>query len=164
MKIRAILIFLVVPLFFSGTSEVDRPKIEPITILEAKPITKIEVIIPASPNIVEALIIVESQGNDSAVGDVHLGEPSIGVLQIRPIMVREVNRILKLKGSKHRYKNKDRFSRDKSIEMFTIWKEFHHKDSDYERIARSWNGGPKGPKNPKTYSYWKKVEQQLASL
>ena len=48
--------------------------------------------------------------------------------------------------------------------MFTIWKEFHHKDSDYEEIARSWNGGPKGPKNPKTYSYWKKVEYQLYSL
>jgi len=48
--------------------------------------------------------------------------------------------------------------------MFLIWKEFHHDDSNYEEIARSWNGGPKGPKNPKTYSYWKKVENQLASL
>lgn len=164
MKIKHILVFGLLPLFFSGTNEADRPKIEPITILETKPITPIEVIIPDTPNIVDALIQVESRGNDSAVGDVHLGEPSIGVLQIRPIMVREINRILKLKGSKYRYKNKDRFSRDKSIEMFTIWKEFHHKDSDYEEIARSWNGGPKGPKNPKTYSYWKKVEQQLTSL
>jgi len=164
MKIKYILVFGLLPLFFSGTNEVDRPKIEPITILETKPITPIEVIIPDTPNIVDALIQVESRGNDSAVGDVHLGEPSIGVLQIRPIMVREINRILKLKGSSHKYKNKDRFSRDKSIEMFTIWKEFHHKDSDYEKIARSWNGGPKGPKNPKTYSYWKKVEYQLYSL
>ena len=164
MKIKYILVFGLLQLFFSGTNEADRPKIEPITILETKPITPIEVIIPDTPNIVDALIQVESRGNDSAVGDVHLGEPSIGVLQIRPIMVREINRILKLKGSKYRYKNKDRFSRDKSIEMFTIWKEFHHKDSDYEEIARSWNGGPKGPKNPKTYSYWKKVEYQLYSL
>ena len=164
MKIKYILVFGLLPLFFSGTNEVDRPKIEPITILETKPITPIEVIIPDTPSIVDALIQVESRGNDSAVGDVHLGEPSIGVLQIRPIMVREINRILKLKGSSHKYKNKDRFSRDKSIEMFTIWKEFHHKDSDYEKIARSWNGGPKGPKNPKTYSYWKNVEYQLYSL
>jgi len=108
--------------------------------------------------------MVESNGNDSAVGDTHLGEPSIGVLQIRPIMVREVNRILKLKGTDYRYKLKDRWDREKSIEMFLIWKEFHHSDSNYEEIARSWNGGSKGPKNPRTYNYWKKVENQLASL
>lgn len=115
-------------------------------------------------NLIEALIIVESQGNDMAVGDSHLSEPSIGVLQIRPIMVREVNRILKLKGDEHRFKLKDRYDREKSIEMFMIWKDFYHDDSDDETIARSWNGGPKGSKNPKTIRYWEKVEGILTSL
>lgn len=68
--------------------------------------------------LVEALIQVESRGNENAIGDTNLGEPSVGVLQIRPIMVREVNRILKRTGSEKRYKKKDRFSREKSIEMF----------------------------------------------
>ncbi len=45
--------------------------------------------------LVDALIYVESRGKDDAIGDTHLGKPSIGVLQIRPIMVREVNRILR---------------------------------------------------------------------
>ena len=155
------------PLLFLGATEFEgKDELESITILEPKPIKEIVVEIPQIDEfeLVNALIHIESRGNDSAIGDTHLGEPSIGVLQIRPIMVREINRILKLKGTKHRFKLKDRFSREKSIEMFLIWKEFHHKDSDYEEIARSWNGGPNGPKNQKTYNYWKKVEQQLASL
>ena len=156
---------LVIPIFI-GASYKSKEVVKVVE-LEPKPIQPIlveEIQVPEIYDLVNALIIVESQGNDSAVGDTHLGEPSIGVLQIRPIMVREVNRILKMKGTKHRYKMSDRWDREKSIEMFLIWKEFHHDDSDYEEIARSWNGGPKGPKNPRTYNYWKKVENQLASL
>ena len=115
-------------------------------------------------NLIEAIIVVESQGNDKAVGDTHMSEQSIGALQIRPIMVREVNRILKLKGEEDRFHLKDRYDRDKSIQMFMIWKDFYHDDSDDETIARSWNGGPKGNKNPKTLRYWEKVEEVLTSL
>ena len=162
------IILLIIPLFIGATKKVMVREVLPVIEIEPKPIKPIViepiVIEPEITSLIDALIIVESQGNDSAVGDTHLGSPSIGVLQIRPIMVREVNRILKLKGTKHRYKMSDRWDRDKSIEMFRIWQEFHHDDSNYEEIARSWNGGPKGPKNPKTYSYWKKVENQLASL
>jgi len=171
MRIPKLLIpLIVVPLFIGASMANKRPVIEIIE-LKTKPIVPVvvhqtieTVDIPKIHELVDALIIVESQGNDSAVGDTHLGSPSIGVLQIRPIMVREVNRILKLKGTKHRYKMSDRWNREKSIEMFLIWKEFHHKDSDYESIARSWNGGPNGPKNQKTYNYWKKVEHQLTGL
>jgi hypothetical protein len=45
--------------------------------------------------------------------------------------------------------------------MFLIWKEFHHKDSDFETIARNWNGGPKGYKRNSTLHYWNKVEIEL---
>jgi len=158
---------IVVALLSFGMSDSKEEKKVEIIELESKPIQPVlveEIQIPEVDNLINALIMVESSGNDSAVGDTHLGEPSIGVLQIRPIMVREVNRILKLKGTKHRYKLKDRWDRENSIEMFLIWKEFHHSDSDYEEIARSWNGGTNGLKNPKTYNYWKRVENQLASL
>jgi len=162
------IILLIIPLFIGATKKVMVREVLPVIEIEPKPIKPIViepiVIEPEITSLIDALIIVESQGNDSAVGDTHLNEPSIGVLQIRPIMVKEVNRILKMKGTKHRYKMSDRWDREKSIEMFRIWQEFHHNDSNYEEIARSWNGGPKGPKNPKTYSYWKKVENQLASL
>jgi hypothetical protein len=45
--------------------------------------------------------------------------------------------------------------------MFLIWKDFHHKNSDAETIARNWNGGPNGYKVNRTVKYWNKVKQQL---
>jgi hypothetical protein len=152
-------------LFAATTASVFREPQIPIEI-EPKPIQPISVVeIEPLEILIDAMIIVESQGNDSAIGDKHLGSNyAVGALQIRPIMVKEVNRILKLKGDEHRFKLKDRYDREKSIQMFMIWKEFHHKDSDYEEIARSWNGGPNGPKKSRTYNYWKKVENQLAGL
>jgi len=149
--------------FLISTAGVDREFQKPLE-LESKPIKEMVVEVPIKVDeleLVNALIMVESQGNDSAIGDTHLGEPSVGVLQIRPIMVREVNRILKLKKSEIRFKRKDRFSKEKSIEMFLIWKEFHHNDSNFETIARNWNGGPNGYKNSRTLHYWKKVENEL---
>ena len=161
---------LLLPLvLFTSSSMDDKPetiRVEETLDIESKSIEDVVIVEPTPTDIlVNALIYVESKGNDSAIGDTHLGSHyAVGALQIRPIMVKEVNRILKLKGETHRFKLKDRFSREKSIQMFVIWKEFHHKDSDFEAIARSWNGGPKGPKNPRTYSYWKKVEKQLTGL
>ena len=116
---------------------------------------------PKVSELIDALIYVESRGNDSAIGDRHLGKPSVGCLQIRPIMVREVNRILKRKKKELRYTMDDRFSREKSIEMFMVWKDYYHDSDNFEEIARTWNGGPKGMKNKKTLSYWSKVKFEL---
>lgn len=111
--------------------------------------------------LVNALIKVESNGKDSCIGDRHLIIPSIGCLQIRPIMVREVNRILAILGDNTQYKKEDRYNREKSIEMFLIWKDYHHKDHSNEIISRSWNGGPKGPLRRSTIHYWYKVQKAL---
>ena len=155
---KKLVILLCLPLFINSGN------LEPIILEPIKEVViEQPVIIPPKriENLVNALIYVESRGIDSAIGDRHLDEPSVGVLQIRPIMVREVNRICKRIGSHQRFTLKDRFDRDKSVHMFLIWKEFHHKDSDFEAIARSWNGGPKGPKSRRTLPYWEKVEKQL---
>ena len=128
--------------------------------LEAKPIKIVKPIIKQL-DLLEALIEVESRGNASAVGDINLGDPSIGVLQIRPIMLREVNRILKIQKSTKKFKRQDRYSREKSIEMFLIWKNYHHPDGGFEHIARNWNGGPRGYKNKRTEHYWAKVQIEL---
>jgi len=122
---------------------------------------EIEEEIETDNRLVEALIQVESCGNDSCIGDRHLIIPSVGCLQIRPIMVKEVNRILAILGDDKRYKNKDRYSRVKSIEMFYIWKNYHHKDHSDEVVARAWNGGPRFMKKKSTLHYWKKVQKAL---
>ena len=134
-----------------------RPIIKEVTVIKPQPILTPQPI----DELVNALIYVESRGIDSAIGDVNLGKPSVGVLQIRPIMVREVNRILKKQKSKIKYKLKDRFSREKSIEMFMVWKNYHHPKGGFETIARNWNGGPRGFKNKRTEKYWVKVQKQL---
>lgn len=113
-------------------------------------------------DLIDAMILVESRGNDSAIGDRHLvGNEAVGALQIRPIMVREVNRILKIQKSDKRFKLKDRFDREKTVEMFLVWKNFHHADDEFETIARNWNGGPKGYKKNNTEKYWQKVQNEL---
>ena len=158
---KKVLLLSLLPVFISSNSteiNYEREIEQPIMELDRKDIP--DVITDA--DLVTALIFVESRGNDSAVGDRHLvGNEAIGALQIRPIMVREVNRILKIQKIDKRYKLKDRFDRAKSIEMFYIWKNYHHKDSEPEVIARNWNGGPKGYKVSRTEKYWLKVEKQL---
>lgn len=111
--------------------------------------------------LIEAMAFVESGGNPATIGDINLGTPSVGLLQIRPIMVREVNRILRKQGLDKRFKNSDRRSGEKSIEMFNIWADAYHLNSSYEKMARNWNGGPKGYKKSATAHYWKKVQNYV---
>lgn len=111
-------------------------------------------------DLISAMINVESSGNDSAW---NADERAAGCLQIRPVMVREVNRILKMQGLKKRYKLNDRWSRDKSIEMFYVWKEWHHPTCNDEVVARCWNGGGNGYRMPATQHYWNKVQNYLDS-
>ena len=103
------------------------------------------------------MIQVESRGNDSAYAK---SENAAGCLQIRPVMVREVNRFLKKMGKDKRYTLEDRWSRVKSIEMFNIWCQYRHEESSLEVIARSWNGGPRGPRKNSTIYYWNKVQSE----
>ena len=76
-------------------------------------------------------------------------------------MVSEVNRILRKQGDTLRFEMKDRWSRDKSLEMFHIWREYHHPNSTDEVIARNWNGGPRGYKKESTIHYWRKVRGHI---
>ena len=156
---------LLVPFAFWAGSTTSEPKEEEFCLEENEKIIQITDTVKAvDSSLIYALINVESRGKSNLLGDRHLREPSVGVLQIRPIMVREVNRILKIQGSKKRYKKKDRFSRQKSIEMFVIWRDFHHAGDSDEIIAKCWNGGPKGPKKIKTQHYWNKVQKELKEI
>ena len=124
-------------------------RIEPI---ESKKVTRVP------QEVVIGMIQVESNGNDRAYNK---SEEAVGCLQIRPIMVREVNRILKKQGEEYRFKMKDRWDRDKSLQMFWVWKDYHHPNSTDEVIARNWNGGPNGYKKKSTEKYWEKVNRCL---
>ena len=88
-------------------------------------------------DVMEAIILVESEGNPNAVSG-----NSVGVMQITPIMVRECNNILKARNSSKRYALTDRYDVEKSKEMFLLIQSQYNKTNNVEKAIRSWNGGP----------------------
>lgn len=117
------------------------------------------VVVPngVSPELCHAIMIVESGGNAAAVGD---NGKAVGSYQIWPIMVADVNRILK----DERYILEDRYSVTKSREMFLVYSHHyakHYGDWSPEGIARRWNGGGRGHLKAATAAYWEKVRKEL---
>ena len=112
---------------------------------------------PSVDSLVVAMIQVESRNNDSAYCQ---EEDAVGCLQIRPIMVEEVNRICKILGIKKHYSLEDRWSRSESIQMLKIFVKFYDL-KEFEEIARCWNGGPRGMDYVSTEGYWSKVQNEL---
>jgi len=138
----------------SSAGVMIKPFQSPIQPLQAKPHTLVHI---ENDSLVYALIHVESRGNDSAYC---ASEDAVGCLQIRKIMIREVNRILKSQRNSIRYKMKDRWSRPKSIEIFNIYCAHYNLVTEEEK-ARCWNGGPRGLTKKATQKYWNKVNNQL---
>ena len=101
--------------------------------------------------LLNAVMAVESNFDTMAY---NAKENAAGVLQIRPIMVREVNRLL----GADKYTLKDRWNKAKSIEMFNVIRS-HTKNQTDEIIARNWNGGWNGHKKQSTLKYWNKVKK-----
>jgi len=118
-------------------------------------------------NFIQAVINVESMGNDSAFCK---KENAAGALQIRPIMVREVNRQLRKSKIDLRYTKEDRWSRDRSIEMFEVMAETIECSDTLsftglcEVVARRWNGGHRGDRKRATVGYWNKVKKELNKI
>jgi len=112
---------------------------------------------PPSPlnheRLYRALIEVESGGDPHAVGD---GGRAVGVLQIHPIMVRDVNRIL----GYDRWTLEDRWSASESRVMLEVYLR-HYGAASYEEAARKWNGGPDGHEQRQTLKYWESVRALL---
>lgn len=88
--------------------------------------------------VMEAIILVESEGNPNAV----CGN-QVGAMQITPILVRECNNILRSRGSRKQFTLADRYDVDKSKEMFLLIQSQYNKANDVERAIRTWNGGPR---------------------
>lgn len=85
-----------------------------------------------------ALMFVESSHKTDAVGT----KDDVGVLQITPIYVREVNRII----GEQRYTLEDRFDIDKSLEMFEIMNQRYNPERCIMKAIHIHN-----PKAPESY-------------
>ena len=104
------------------------------------------------PLLLSALIQIESGGNDLARG--RHGE--LGALQIKPILVRDVNRIM---GT--HYAHAQVTNRAVSTFIAQSYLAHYGKNLSDESLARIWQGGPKGHRKTSTRAYARRVMREL---
>jgi hypothetical protein len=104
------------------------------------------------PLLLSALIQIESGGNDLARG--RHGE--LGALQIKPILVRDVNRIM---GT--HYAHSQVTNRAVSTFIAQSYLAHYGKNLSDESLARIWQGGPVGHKKSSTRAYARRVMREL---
>lgn len=109
--------------------------------------------------VIEAIAMVESEGNPKRVSRNGL---YVGYLQISEILVRECNRITGYK----KYTYADRYDKQKSINMFIDYQEFHNKTGNMEKAIRLWNSGDVNcmMRKARTEGYYKKVMSKYTSM
>ncbi len=104
-------------------------------------------------NLISALIIVESSGNDMAIGD---NGRAIGPLQIHKAVVLDVNRITGSHYQWHQMTN-----RAQARAVCEAYLKHYGRGASTEQLARRWNGGPSGDRKQATEAYWNKVRKHL---
>lgn len=115
----------------------DSPKVEPMTELSEWETTQL------------ALILTESQMDSLAVGKAN----DLGILQITPIFVDEVNRLV----GKDQFTHQDALSPTKSLQMLAIYQEHKNPSHDTDKAIQLHN--PKGG-----YTYARKVKKNIARV
>ena len=107
------------------------------------------------PLLLSALIQVESNGSDHARGK----HGELGALQIKSIMVRDVNRIMGTHYTHQQVTNR-------TISIFIAESYFAHygRNLSDESLARLWQGGPKGLRRSSSRAYGKRVMRKLDAL
>ena len=104
------------------------------------------------PLLLSALIQIESGGNDLAKG--RHGE--LGALQIKPILVRDINRIM---GT--HYAHQQVTNRATATFIANAYLSHYGKNLGDESLARLWQGGPRGAKKSSTRAYARRVMREL---
>lgn len=110
------------------------------------------------PELLAALIAVESNGNDLARGR----HGDLGALQVRPCVVADVNRMA---GTHFRWA--EMTNRWAALGVFRIYTGRYCTEARLGRpvtdqdLARVWHGGPNGWKRRKTVAYWKRVQARM---
>tara|TARA_R110000851_G_scaffold43505_1_gene107503 strand:- start:1293 stop:1766 length:474 start_codon:yes stop_codon:yes gene_type:complete len=115
---------------------------------------------PQQTELIDALIQIESNGNDDAVGD---NGNAIGCLQIWKIYHTDATERSNIGG-----KYLDCYTRSYAIMVFDAYMQRYARSAwtdplkfDAEKVARIHNGGPKGYKKTATIKYWNKVKKVL---
>ena len=110
-------------------------------------------------NLITALIIVESGGNDLAIGD---GGRALGPLQIHRAVVVDVNRIT---GSSYRWQEMTNRAQARAVcEAYLrhyVTEKRINRNPTVADFAKVWNSGPNGFKKTVSDNYVRKFEAEL---
>jgi hypothetical protein len=104
-------------------------------------------------NLITALMIVESSGNDQAIGD---NGRALGPLQIHRGVVQDVNRIT---GSN--YRHSEMTNRAQARAVCEAYLKHYGRGKTTEEQARIWNGGPTGDRKTATLAYWRRIQKVI---
>ena len=101
----------------------------------------------------KAVCWIESKGDPRAY---NRKEDAAGIAGIRPICLRDVNRII----GREKFTLADRWDVSKSYEIFCTYV-YHYSKQGPEQWSRIWCGGPDGPRQACTLPYWRKISAVL---
>lgn len=115
----------------------------------------------------QAICQVESEGDPNAYNP---KEGAAGIVQIRPVCLRDVNRMTRLQGLDQRFTSADRYDPAVARRMWRLYLDYYGevyarrtgRDPTPEVYARIWNGGPEGWRKADTQPYWQRVQEVLA--
>jgi hypothetical protein len=136
-KILLTILLLLIPILVSAP---DYPRLA---------IEKGDVLKPYQ-KILNAFFKVESNNNPLAVGKLD----DIGILQIRPVAIKEANRICQLTGNPARFTLNDRLDSAKSVQVWFILMEYKRVLNDLKKTCEIWNPGS-------GESYYIKIQNQI---
>ena len=108
----------------------------------------------------DALAVVESNGKDSAVGD---NGNALGRYQLWEVYWQDATQHCPDIGGRYKDVTNKVYAERCVVAYLMRYCPKAVSASDYEVMARTHNGGPKGSKRKATLGYWKKVERALAS-
>jgi hypothetical protein len=103
--------------------------------------------------LIDAIILVESGGQDMAIGDETRAR---GPLQIHAAVVEDVNRFA---GTSYSWQGMT--NRVAARQVCYLYLQRYAKGSSNEEAARIWNGGPTGPSKTATKRYWARVNREI---
>lgn len=144
MKQTVLSIAIMLAIMFMSGGRVEEPSVDSLTDTEAGTSPAVDTL----EAMVYAFAMVESRGNQEAYNE---REDAVGLLQIRPIMVREANRI----AGEDVYTLEDRWDAEVSADMFQTVMQRHNPTLDIDRAIDIWN-----PRCPASYRNAVKAEYE----
>jgi len=121
------------------------------------------------PKLLLILTMIESGHDTTAINH---EEDAVGILQIRPIMVDEVNRIQEMAGVQERFTLEDRLNKTQSYRMCAIfltyqiakYRKYYQAEPHWTRIAGAWNTGSIFAEAPERYQDKLTIHQDIMKL